>query len=447
VSTNDLTQVNFVEQARRQEDLSRHLNSMSINEDADSSLNRSLVTEKSVAASQRQLAKPTANISSQAIAEAFKKMTEIRKFKRPVEMDKELMDGEGYGHVVITGIDGQVADTIVYNAMPLEVRDSYKAYKIALNEAYSGNHPEIPIEELAQFKRHMIIAKIDNDWVRGNVLNISMADKVFSVEDIDTGRKGVVTNYVVKVPLEAEMHKAPYSFKIVLENLTNGETLEVGDIVKIRIAQSNPFSYSWAQIKTSNVPSPDSSKASKVVGPITVDQIEPIGMSCGPQVKVLYIDGCRLGKGLLYLTESKPEHFDFYDKLMKEIEEFMAKNPPMGYRPQPRDMVLAKFNDGCFYRACCIETDDDTAKLFYIDYGSTYSPKFSEMMELPEQFKYPCYLNTCKVKIASGKPWDNVDPKATNEKLMAKNEFVVKAEKDGSKYTITLDDSLIVFKK
>lgn len=111
---------------------------------------------------------------------------------------------------------------------------------------------------------------------------------------------------------------------------------------------------------------------------------------------------------------------------------------------RPRDMVLAKFSDGFFYRACCIEVSDRDAKLVFIDYGSVASTSFDSIMPLPIQLLYTCFSHTCKVKLASGEPLTNINIEKTNNLLLDKNEFEARVEKDGTKFLITLDDSLVV---
>jgi hypothetical protein len=92
-----------------------------------------------------------------------------------------------------------------------------------------------------------------------------------------------------------------------------------------------------------------------------------------------------------------------------------------------------------------MEANENNAKLFYIDYGSFYSPSYFDMMELPSKFLYPCCSATCKVKLASGKPLSSLNFDKTVEKLEYTNEFAARVQKEGEKLVVTLKDSLVVY--
>ena len=106
-----------------------------------------------------------------------------------------------------------------------------------------------------------------------------------------------------------------------------------------------------------------------------------------------------------------------------------------------RELVVAKFEDGFFYRACCLEVKEDNAKLYFIDYGSICSQDFANMMPLPPKLLFSCCTHTCKFILASGRDIATIDTDKTSDALMTLNEFYAGVEKVDGKFVLVLDDA------
>lgn len=112
--------------------------------------------------------------------------------------------------------------------------------------------------------------------------------------------------------------------------------------------------------------------------------------------------------------------------------------------------MLAKYDDGCFYRAVCLDASDIDVKVRFLDYGNTLIVENKAVIPLPTKFLYECCSHTVQVKLASDRPISDIDAEETRESLMEKNLFVAKVELTKHhfpKYLITLNDSCVVFKK
>jgi len=112
-----------------------------------------------------------------------------------------------------------------------------------------------------------------------------------------------------------------------------------------------------------------------------------------------------------------------------------------------RELVLAKFTDGNFYRAMVINASDFDAKVIFVDYGSECVILFEEIMQMPARFLHTCCSHTVELNVKSKRPMSQLDCEETREALMRANTFVCSVERiHGDKYSIVVDDSLLVFK-
>lgn len=109
--------------------------------------------------------------------------------------------------------------------------------------------------------------------------------------------------------------------------------------------------------------------------------------------------------------------------------------------------MLATFkSDQNVYRAVCISVSPIDCKVSYIDYGSDGIVGFDDVWKMPKQFLVPCVSRTVQLKLASGKELKNINVADTMENLLAANKFNGVVEcLPGNKYTVTVDDSLIIF--
>lgn len=270
------------------------------------------------------------------IDQTLRKILICRKFKRHVTMP----EGE-FGHVYITEVQENIDGSKDYWVMPMNLLESFKMYKQALNETYSKDDvPSIGIEDIAKFQSHLVMAKIEDNWVRASILQILTADKVVGLEDIDTGKRtiAVLPKDAVKVAKESEMMKSAYAFKVQFENIDSGIDIDIvaNDIIEIRVTTWNPFGVNLAEVKLESGVEVDMDVVDKKedLERLFIDAIHVKHLPVGPKVKVQFCDGSKLDKGKMQVCESKKENWDFYNAMAARIEEFIKKNPKAGgYKP------------------------------------------------------------------------------------------------------------------
>lgn len=114
------------------------------------------------------------------------------------------------------------------------------------------------------------------------------------------------------------------------------------------------------------------------------------------------------------------------------------------------ELVLSKFEDGYYYRGVCLQNSDSDAKVHFLDYGNDFLAKHESILQLPPHMLYARRSHSVNIKLASGRPIEDIDADKTVDLLMDANIFEAEVEMlPGSvlNYLVTLDDSLVVFKK
>lgn len=110
-------------------------------------------------------------------------------------------------------------------------------------------------------------------------------------------------------------------------------------------------------------------------------------------------------------------------------------------------MILAKFSDGSYYRAVCLNVIGVDAKVFFVDFGNFFLTKLEDIMKMPVNLLYNCCTSPVKVKPASGRSIEEIDAKKTELLLMEKGEFRAKVEwAPANVLVVTLEESLIKYK-
>lgn len=96
-----------------------------------------------------------------------------------------------------------------------------------------------------------------------------------------------------------------------------------------------------------------------------------------------------------------------------------------------------------------MQSSDLDAKVYFLDYGNNYITDVKDIMKLPDHLLDPCRSHSVDVKLASGRPIEDIDADETRGLLLDMNDFEAELELlPGSvKYCIVLDDSLVAFKK
>lgn len=284
---------------------------------------------------------------NEAVDQTIRKMLLVRKFKRHFKLSEVHMDQEGFSHVVVTEIENKVDSTRIFWIMPTELKEAYLCYKKTLNDTY--NEESVPtvssMQELEKFKSHIVIAKIEGEWCRAQILSILMPETV-ALEDIDTGKKAIIniekSSLEIKIPLESELMKSAFAFKV---QLNVDHEIEVKDIISLKVTCSDGFGISQAvvkiqdssfdeseQVKTMNLDKCPEFETSKVVNvqqdlePQFIEQISVKDLHIGDELKILYCDGSDLEKGYLHVCDGVQENTTFYTKLAEKIAEHIKEN-------------------------------------------------------------------------------------------------------------------------
>lgn len=269
-----------------------------------------------------------------------RKMMCIRKFKRHVQIDDKLKDEEGYAFVLITEIDEKPDGSVVYWIMPYGVKESANAYKETINERYKDETIETisSPDAIQKFKLHLVVTKIDGKWCRANILSFS-SPNVVSLEDIDSGKKtiNIMPKDLIKVPDEADLLISAYAFKVMFENVES-KVIECGNIIKLRITHADPYGVSFAEVKVETESKIQEVLTAPIETPhverLFIDNIQIKEFNVGPKVKLTFLDGSRLEKGKLHVCEGVKENLKFYNKLIKDIADYVKENPNAGnYKP------------------------------------------------------------------------------------------------------------------
>lgn len=85
------------------------------------------------------------------------------------------------------------------------------------------------------------------------------------------------------MPLESELVKSAYAFKVIIENKDNSKAV-VGELLKLKITVPNTFGNDLAEVKC-------------VKNRYFIDDIKIKDLPVGPKVKVQYCDGSKLEFG------------------------------------------------------------------------------------------------------------------------------------------------------
>lgn len=278
-------------------------------------------------------------VNQDSAVDAFRKILSIRKFKRHVQLTEESKDHEGFSFVFVSEVEEKTDDTFVYWVVPFELKQSWDDYKNNLNSTYEApNIPTIPKSDVAKFRHHLVIAKIQGKWCRAIILNLTAG--IISIEDIDSGLKAirVLDTTDFKQPQEPDLLKSGYAFQVLLENVSGKGLVEQNDLISIRISGKSSFGYSTAEVKMKDpsevMETEKQEKKNTTHTRNSIDQLQVKGIHTGIGIRLIYCDGSEIEKGKMHVCESLSEHLAFYDSLAKKIEDHVKANPSArGYKP------------------------------------------------------------------------------------------------------------------
>lgn len=94
-----------------------------------------------------------------------------------------------------------------------------------------------------------------------------------------------------------------------------------------------------------------------------------------------------------------------------------------------------------------MNASDFDAKVCFIDYGSINDCDLNDIMKMPKSMIVNSCSHSAKVQLMSGRDVFEINVEETRAAMEERNEFIADVKKDGTRYVITIDDSLVVFKK
>lgn len=280
------------------------------------------------------------------VDQAIRQMEIIRKFKSHVVPGDKNKDSEGYSFALVTDVEQDVLNgTSVYWVMPYEFKEAYSSYKKTLYGTYECDSiPNVDdIKDLKKLKPHLVIAKIEKEWCRAQILSI-LEPNIIGLVDIDSGKKAIfnlnLSQHEIKVALERELMMPAFAIKV---ELNTDCVVEIDDIIKFQLIHSEGFGVAQAEVKLNDVSVSSDEETQSLESEnfrnerashrIFADQLMSKDLQVGSNIKLMFCDGSRLKKGLLHVIESKKENWKFYDDLQAEIAAHVEENPPVGYTP------------------------------------------------------------------------------------------------------------------
>lgn len=252
------------------------------------------------------------------------------------------VNSDGFIYVIISEITQNEDGTNVFWFQPFENKEEYDNYKNKLQDDYSGED-FIEIKGSLTFKDHLVIAMINDSWCRARIIGFTEPD-VFCLEDVDSGRKTITTCFnTLKAPRITEIFKPPFAFKASLESLIDPSSVELGDLIKIRLIRFNQMGLSVAEAQLT-MPEDEESINELVEASVTqdnqgasnrllIDQMRVKDIQVGPDVKLLFLDGAKLDSGIIYVCESSSENSVFFSQLSKEIADHVQSASRESYQP------------------------------------------------------------------------------------------------------------------
>jgi len=267
------------------------------------------------------------------------------KFKRHVLLKPENADAEGFNNVVITYEEKKDDGSSYFWISPNALSQEKEEYKRSLANSYEN--PCIPFinntAELSAHKTRLVLKMMNGEWARMRILKL--AEDIVALEDLDSGKKTIVSvaQAQVKAALDEDLLRSAYAFKVMFENLDDPSMLDVGDVVQIKITQAALYAPTFAVLKIAptEMEMAEENKApaipqlpdrSDALQRYYVENIQVKDFHTGPAVKMMYLDGSKLEKGLLHICEENNENITMYQSLCSDIAIYTKANET-GYHP------------------------------------------------------------------------------------------------------------------
>lgn len=385
-------------------------------------------------------------------------------YKTRCKLDAET---DGFCRVVVKHLDTDESGRIIFFVIPHSKHDEFTKFKIDLFSTY--NKTDVPF--LTKTVPPLFMFKFGSIWGRCISTSISDVDGNVIVQDIDTGKKANVNIFSneIKSAKANEFEMPAYCSQVQLTNIDASE-ISIEDTIRIKLGNVMENEVIQAFVELESDESFDSSDEENE--PVIDANIEHNSSKLEEQkrflitdikykifktgmIKLTYKDGAKLDAGMINVCEASKENDEFYENLGESITQYIDKHPKANnYKPVVAEMILAKFTDGQVYRGMCRKiAEDENADekngcfIVFIDYGNELFIKYEDIWKLPHELLMNCVSRNVSLKLKSGRSLSEIDADATMDAFYDNLNFVAEVGAESrSKYTATIDDSLVVFK-
>ncbi|CAO1365212.1 unnamed protein product [Diamesa tonsa] len=422
------------------------------------------------------------------IIELANKVQGNRKWKQyeiPTQVDED-----GFFKATITDYGIPKLGMQSYVVSPLGLKDQCVAHLRQLQQVYKSTTFEpLPVDKI---KRHdLVVALFGITWNRAIVLEVT--DTMICVRSIEHGTNCFIKDFSkIKAPLPAELQKKSFIIEVIFENENEVDGIDINSVVSMKM-MSEMSGTNLATLKTINkiVDDCDASLDDELFerfekisisttvtdGPFREEVVRKVEVTTydekiiktkslderkylsrqmvkdfhtGDNIKLTFLDGSQLQNGRAHFCEYLPENVEFYMKIDKEIKDYIANNVDEGnYTPANNELVLAKYNDGLYYRGVCESIKDGIALIYFLDYGGSEHVEIEDIFKIPSNLLYTICAHTCRVKF-SEVDLSTVNIEVTVNQLFDEQHIACKVEKlksDEYPYQLTIDKSLAVINK
>lgn len=179
-------------------------------------------------------------------------------------------------------------------------------------------------------------------------------------------------------------------------------------------------------------PAPVPTPAPAAVAKFTLDHIQYVPFpEVGATLDVMI--NCVLDGGVLMACPADPEAITAAEKLTVALQD-LAAGPP--YRPEESELCVAKWSDGCWYRAVVMGVEDkDIFEVMFLEYGNIDKVQLSDIRCFTEELmKVPALSSIC---FLHGVELD--DPQIELLKSSATNAMVSATVREKTEESIRLD--------
>ena len=286
------------------------------------------------------------------LIDLFNKVKSKRNWKQ-YEIPKQV-DKDGYFKAIITDFSKGKLGGQSYIVSPVDLKDQYLAHLRQLQQVYKSTVVESLSRDKIE-KNDLVVALIGITWHRATVLEVD--DKMVVVRSIETGCNCFIKDFSkIKAPLPSELQKKAFIIEVTFEN---DYSIDINSIVSIKIL-SDMSETILATMKLDNEVIEIEDSDSDAFEDELVEKIEAISRGpekrnvlidfeetkltkvsatsldakcksiderkylnsqmikdfhTGDNIKLTFLDGSELTKGIAHFCELNAENVDFYLKI------------------------------------------------------------------------------------------------------------------------------------